>query len=104
LLIDNATLTGSQLEILHNVLAARTGEPAPAVQIVLVGPPELPERIGRRRALAGFVRMVTPFPPLDVDGLQGRPDSTPPGDAAVQTRLALPGLDDAPAPARRRRS
>jgi len=66
LLIDDAELTGSQLEILRGVLT----QPAPGagstrVQIVLFGPPALPDRIARRRSLADLVRHVAAIPPLD---------------------------------------
>jgi len=65
LLVDHADFGGPQLEIVRNVLAARNGEPATPLQLVLYGPPELADRIARRRALAGFVRLVAGFPPLD---------------------------------------
>jgi type II secretory pathway predicted ATPase ExeA len=66
-LVDNAALTGSQLEILRNVLAPIAQDDAPSrVQIVLFGTPELPDRIARRRSLAGFVRHADRLEPLDL--------------------------------------
>lgn len=64
LLIDDAGLTGSQLEILRGVLAGPgPGEPT-RTQIVLFGPPALPDRIARRRSLAGQARRIETIPPL----------------------------------------
>ncbi|MDQ3657605.1 MAG: AAA family ATPase [Chloroflexota bacterium] len=69
LLIDNAALTGSQLEILRGVLTQPArGVGQTRVQIVLFGPPALPDRIARRRSLAELTRYVATMPPLDVDG------------------------------------
>ena len=69
-LIDNAALTGSQLEILRNVLAPIQQDGMPMrVQIVLFGPPELPDRIARRRSLAGFLRDSARFEPLDLGAM-----------------------------------
>ena len=65
LLVDYAALTGSQLEILRTILARRASGEQPHVQIVLLGPPELVERIARRRALAGFVHLTERLEPLD---------------------------------------
>lgn len=64
-LIDNAALTGSQLEIMRNVLTSGTPEyQHTRVQIVLFGPPELPDRIARRRALAEMTRKTMRLSPL----------------------------------------
>lgn len=66
LLIDDAALTGSQLEILRGVLTRPEPGASPTrAQIVLFGPPALPDRIARRRSLASLVRHVAPLPPLD---------------------------------------
>lgn len=80
LLIDNAALTGSQLEILRGVLTAPGATPEPTrVHIVLFGPPALPDRIARRRALVERTRFIATIPPLDVDAarklLGGRIDA-----------------------------
>ncbi len=68
LLIDNAALTGSQLEILRGVLTQpeRVAHQT-RVQIVLLGPAALPDRIARRRSLAELTRYVATIPPLEVD-------------------------------------
>lgn len=184
LLLDAAELTGPQLEILRGVLTNPAPVPEPTrVQIVLFGPPALPDRIARRQSLAELTRSVAAIPPLELSEagtlLNGRieavrdpdaprsilidpfvseraldillevsegnpgallalahaavreviatgrrqvdavtaltvaseaPGATSParagatGDPAIQTRLALPGVDeaDASAPARRR--
>lgn len=66
LLIDSAALTGSQLEILRGVLTVPGSAPEPTpVQIVLFGPPALPDRIARRRALAELTTHIATIPPLD---------------------------------------
>lgn len=83
ILIDNAALGGSQLEIVRMLLLPAGDEPtAPGPLLVLFGPPELSDRIRRRRALAGMVERRHVLPPLDspeigalVDGLMAaRPD------------------------------
>jgi type II secretory pathway predicted ATPase ExeA len=57
LLVDNAALSGSQLEIMRSILLVTTSVPQQTrVQIVLFGPPELPDRIARRRSLAQLTR------------------------------------------------
>jgi type II secretory pathway predicted ATPase ExeA len=65
LFIDNAALTGSQLEIVRSLLAPADGETR--VQIVLFGPPELEDRIARRRSLARFLRETISLEPLGFD-------------------------------------
>jgi len=60
ILIDDATFTGSRMEIVRTLLTSSSG---PA--IVLFGPPELRERIGRRRSLAGSLRDVVTLEPMD---------------------------------------
>lgn len=68
LLIDNAALTGSQLEILRGVLTnPDLGAPPTRAQVVLAGPTALPDRIARRRSLADLTRRVGTMPPLDRD-------------------------------------
>ena len=64
-LIDNAALTGSQLEIVRHILTSGTPEALQTrVQIVLFGPPELSDRIARRRALADLTRKTVRLSPL----------------------------------------
>ncbi|MBA2469055.1 MAG: AAA family ATPase [Chloroflexia bacterium] len=66
LLIDDAALTGSQLEILRGVLTGPASVPDQTrVQIVLFGPPALPDRIARRRSLSGLTRYGATLSPLD---------------------------------------
>lgn len=59
ILIDDATFTGSQLEIVRTLLSS-----ASAVSLVLFGPPELRERIARRRSLAGSLRHTVALGPM----------------------------------------
>jgi len=97
LLIDNAALTGSQLEILRGVLTAPGVGPEPTrVQIVLFGPPALPDRIARRRALAEMTTHVATMPPLDASEartlLEGRVDAV--RDLAVREANAEPFVTD----------
>jgi len=67
LLIDDAALTGSQLEILRGVLTRPAPDPARTrVQIVLFGPLALPDRIARRRSLNGLIQFGATLSPLDV--------------------------------------
>ncbi|MBA2247987.1 MAG: AAA family ATPase [Chloroflexia bacterium] len=74
LLIDNAALSGSQLEIVRMLLPRTTTDSLddlpldalPDPLLVLFGPPELGDRIGRRRALAGMVERRHVLPPPDV--------------------------------------
>ena len=51
ILIDDATFTGSQLEIVRTLLSSTS-----VVRLVLFGPPELGDRIARRRSLAGSLQ------------------------------------------------
>ncbi|HEV2066608.1 MAG TPA: ATP-binding protein, partial [Thermomicrobiales bacterium] len=60
ILIDDATFTGSRMEIVRTLLTLSSGP-----GIVLFGPPELRERIGRRRSLAGSLRDVVTLEPMD---------------------------------------
>jgi type II secretory pathway predicted ATPase ExeA len=111
LLIDNAALTGSQLEILRGAMTGPAPDQGPSrVQIVLFGPPELPERIARRRSLADMTGYVTRMPALDTFEaaalLNGRiesaraPDAVPVDsfiteeamDILGQTALGNPGM------------
>ena len=70
LMIDNAALTGSQLEIVRALLAPQEADDPPTrVQIVLFGPPELPDRVNRRRSLAGFVRRGVVIGPLEASAI-----------------------------------
>jgi type II secretory pathway predicted ATPase ExeA len=83
LLIDNAALSGSRLEIVRMLLlpaerSATDGAPRDPL-LVLFGPPELSDRIRRRRALAGMVERSHVLPPLApaeigalLDALHGR--------------------------------
>ena len=76
LLIDNAALSGSQLEIVRMLLVPAEGsatdgaprgpllDPPRGPLLVLFGPPELSDRIRRRRALAGMVERSHVLPPL----------------------------------------
>lgn len=69
LLVDDAAFTGSQFEILRGVLTdPERGSGPTRVQIVLFGPPPLPDRIARRRSLAELTRYVATMPPLDANG------------------------------------
>jgi type II secretory pathway predicted ATPase ExeA len=68
LLIDHAALTGSQLEILRNIFAAGPDGETPRLKVVLLGPPELADRIARRRALAGLVHVSATITALDQEG------------------------------------
>lgn len=61
-LIDDATFTGSRLEIVRTLLS-----PASGVRIVLFGPPELRERIARRRSLAGSLRHTVALDAMEGD-------------------------------------
>lgn len=100
LLIDNAALTGSHLEILRGVLTrpeAGAGQTQTRVQTVLFGPPALPDRIARRRSLADQTRYVAAMPPLDARAaetlLTGRIEAVrDPGRADMGPLLT----DDAP--------
>ncbi len=65
LFVDNAALTGSQLEIVRSLLGQADGETR--VQIVLFGPPELEDRIARRRSLTRFLRETVSLAPLGFD-------------------------------------
>ena len=65
LVVDNAALTGSQLEIVRSLLAPAGGETR--AQIVLFGPPELDDRIARRRSLSRFLRETMSLEPLGFD-------------------------------------
>jgi len=65
LFIDNAALTGSQLEIVRSILA--TSDEEIRVQIVLLGPPELADRVARRRSLSRFLRESVTLDPLGLD-------------------------------------
>lgn len=60
ILIDDATFTGTRLEIMRTLLTSRS-----APGIVLFGPPELRERIGRRRSLAGSLQHAVPLEAMD---------------------------------------
>ncbi len=65
LLIDNAALNGSQLEIVRMLLLPMEDDRSPDPLLVLFGPPELGDRIRRRRALAGMVERSYILPPLE---------------------------------------
>ncbi len=71
ILIDDAAFTGSRLEIVRTLLSS-----APGVSLVLFGPPELRERIGRRRSLAGSLRQTIALGAMDREAvgsfLEGR--------------------------------
>lgn len=60
ILIDDAAFTGSQLEIVRTLLSSTSG-----VKLVLFGPPELRERIARRRSLAGSLQHTVPLDAMD---------------------------------------
>jgi len=86
-LIDNAALSGSQLEIVRMLLVPANGEASapgtlPGALLVLFGPPELSDRIRRRRALAGMVEITEFLAPLDeaeiAELIEGRADAMPP--------------------------
>lgn len=91
MLIDNAAFSGSQLEILRMVLLPAGDDDATAdARLVLFGPPELRDRIRRRRALAGMVDVTHELARLEETEiatiLNGRveamrPDATHGGDA-----------------------
>ena len=60
LLLDDADLTGSQLEILGSVFAGPgPDQPALGLQVLLAGPPEVLDRMQRRPRLAGLIRVTT---------------------------------------------
>ncbi len=65
LFIDQAALAGSQLEIVRSLLVSPNGETR--VQIALFGPPELEDRIARRRSLSRFLQASVTLKPLDRD-------------------------------------
>jgi type II secretory pathway predicted ATPase ExeA len=65
ILIDDAMFTGSQLEIVRTLLSSASG-----VSLVLFGPPELRERIGRRRSLAGSLRSTISLGAMDRDATE----------------------------------
>lgn len=60
ILIDDATFTGSRMEIVRTLLTSSSGP-----GIVLFGPPELRERIRRRRSLVRPLRDVVTLEPMD---------------------------------------
>lgn len=59
ILIDDAAFAGSQLEIVRSLL------PETGVRVVLFGPPELRERVARRRSLAGSLRQAVALGAMD---------------------------------------
>lgn len=70
LLVDDAAFGGSRLEILRSMLTAQptTDTPAPNhLQVVLFGPEELADRIGRRQQLSSLVghRGTVPVVPAE---------------------------------------
>ncbi len=65
LFIDHAALTGSQLELVRAMFVSDEGDTR--VQVLLFGPPALPDRIARRRSLAGLLRHTSTLPDLDLD-------------------------------------
>lgn len=62
ILIDDAAFTGSQLEIVRTLLSS-----VPGLRLVLFGPPELQERVARRRALAAALRHTVELDPMERD-------------------------------------
>jgi len=60
ILIDDAAFTGSQLEIVRTLLTSTSG-----VRLVLFGPPELRDRIARRRTLARSLQRVVMLKPME---------------------------------------
>lgn len=60
LLLDNADLTGSQLEILGAVFnGLEPNQPVLSLQVLLAGPPEILDRLQRRPRLAGLIRTTS---------------------------------------------
>lgn len=73
LLIDDAAFGGSRLEILRSMLSSDpvSSPPGPArLQIVLFGPPELADRIARRRQLSTLVGYRGTVPALEATELR----------------------------------
>lgn len=65
ILIDDATFTGSLLEIVRTLLSSASG-----IRLVLFGPPELRERIARRRSLAGSLRHTVALDAMEGDTIR----------------------------------
>lgn len=62
IIIDGADFSGSRLELTHNLL--RAGAPH-GLWIVLLGQPDLRDRITRRRSLRGLLDLALDLGPLD---------------------------------------
>ncbi len=97
LLVDDASFTGSRLEILRAILApgaeANGGGEQPAVQIALFGPAGLPDRITRRRQLSGMVQATGTLPPMPDDELRLLIDNWL--AAARKASAGIPAMPDA---------
>lgn len=83
LIIDNSPLAGSQLEILRAVL---TGSPA---GFLIAGQPDLAVRIGRRPSLQAALGVAVTLEPPAGDEI-----GLPHEEIAIQTRMALPGVEE----------
>ena len=96
LLIDNAALSGSQLEIVRMLLlpaesSASSGR-LPSPLLVLFGPLELGDRIRRRRALAGMIErnlVLPPLAPAEIGELLGGLSSALPGRGVLFAEEAI---------------
>jgi type II secretory pathway predicted ATPase ExeA len=64
LLIDDANLTGSQLEIVRSLLAGSS------LRMVLFGAPDLADRVQRRQSLLTLIGLNERLLPLDPDGVR----------------------------------
>ena len=82
LMLDGADLAGSQLDTVRAILSAI--EPGPdALRMVITGPPELRDRVRRRRSLADHLALDLPLAPVGVGELA----------AFIQDRIATAALD-----------
>ena len=92
LLIDNAALSGSQLEIVRMVLlpteSSASSSATGGALLVLFGPPELSDRIRRRRGLAGMVERTHILPPLEPAEIGALPGVLP-GRQTLFTKEAI---------------
>lgn len=82
ILIDDATFTGSQLEIVRTLLSSTSG-----FRLVLFGPPELRDRIARRRSLAGSLQYTVVLDAMEEGTIRAFLDGR---IAAMRLRPAIP--------------
>ncbi len=93
LLLDDADLTGSQLEILGAVFnGIGPDQPKLSLQVLLAGPPEVLDRIQRRPRLAGLVRVTSHLAGLSVTEVEHLLDGWL--DAAREADANLPALSN----------